>query len=82
MFIVKACCISLFLMFLMPKTINSSSTTDQLQLNNKMKNIHFRKCCKQNEIYEYDGDKCVADDEMSLSRKRYPINSVHDDFSA
>ena len=69
-------------MFLMPKTINSSSTTDQLQLNNKLKNIHFRKCCKQNEIYDYDRDECVADDEMSLSRKRYPINFVHDDFSA
>ena len=76
MFIPKACCISLFLMFLMP------NRSDQQQLNNKLEKISFRKCCKQDEIYEYDGDKCVADDEISLSRKRYPINSVHDDFSA
>ena len=63
-------------MFLMP------NRSDQKQLNKKLEKISFRKCCKRDEIYEYDGDKCVADDEISLSRKRYPINSVHDDFSA
>ena len=60
------------------------SRSYQQQLGDDSKKIYFRKCCKHNEIYDYNNDKCVEHDggDSDMSRKQYPINFVHDDFSA
>ena len=69
-------CISLSFLCMMP------ARSFQQQSDKNLRAIHFRKCCEQNEFYNYDSKKCVQDDENVLSPKQYPINLIHDDFSA
>ena len=54
----------------------------QQQADKNLRDTHFRKCCKHNEFYNYDNKKCMQDDVNILSAKQYPINLIHDGFSA
>ena len=54
----------------------------QKQSEQELQRIHFRKCCRRNEIYKYGDNECIEIDENMLPTKQYPINFIHDDISA
>ncbi len=73
----NAYCISICILAWMPRGMCDQHIED------KYGEIYFRKCCEENEVYEYTQDKCIEKHsvEISASRQNYPINFVHEDFS-
>ena len=70
-------CIFIFILVLLPSNSRLQKVKDE------PKPIYFRKCCNENEVYEYTQDKCINRKHLEFpqSRQKYPINFIHDDFS-
>ena len=69
--------IFIYILVLLPSNCRLQKVDDE------PKPIYFRKCCNENEVYEYNDDKCInrKDVERPKSRRKYPINFIHDDIS-
>ncbi len=74
----NVCCICIYILVLLPNKSHLENVDD------KPKNIYFRKCCKDNEVYDYIKKKCIDRKliQPQQPNRRYPINFVHDDVSA
>ena len=73
----KFCCIIICISFSLPKRSHHQRISDQVE------KIFFRKCCEEDQVYEFVEDKCVDrnSQQLQMEKQKYPINFIHNDFS-
>lgn len=73
----KFCCIFICICLSLPQRSHHQRITDE------MNEIFFRKCCEEDQVYEYIEHKCIDRNihQAKTREQNYPINFVHKDFS-
>lgn len=73
----KFCCIVVCISFSLPGNSHHQRITDETE------EIFFRKCCEEDQVYEFMEDKCIDRNiqQFETKQQKYPINFVHNDFS-
>ena len=61
----------------------SKSYCNEMRIESNLGGIHYRKCCKENQVYEFTEDQCVDRNrhELENPNQYFPVNNVHEDIS-
>ena len=74
----KFCCIVICISFSLPNISHHQRIADETE------KIFFHKCCEEDQVYEFENDKCIdrSTHQFKTKEQKFPINYVHKDFSA
>ena len=76
--IVKVYCIAFGAFFILPKASCKGNNERKTEF------FHYRKCCKENQIYERTRDECVVKNErdaVDWADQNVPVSLVHGNFA-